>query len=188
MDKWFYFYVHRPREPVVVWVADTWVAVHPGTNRLIGRGLRDNDDQLPAIVITEESTVWPKDLSARILVDRCDLAWPKDLNNAADPAIQWAVGSETTFNKSTTWTKEVYAWISENLRHVWALKYQNRVYCVNWGPHRGFRWGIAVNLCRQLNLPRPLGAIVDADNYDNLSAAVQALFETIVEQEGIRLQ
>ena len=187
LDKWFYFYVNKPREPVVVWVSQHCIAVHPGTNRLIGCLLRAQNIVLPALVIKQNPSVFPKDLGPMTEIACCDLPWPQDINSSSEPAIQWAVGNETSFNRGE-WKNEVFGWVRDNLNYVWALKYQSRVYCVNWGKHWGFKWGVALALSKYLRWPRPLGGVVDAADYHSLDQAVQVLFKKIVEKEGIQLE
>jgi len=167
LDKWFYFYIHNPKRPVIIWKikAVDQYQLQPGTNRYIGMALRGSSEWLDAYYITDEPVPSYEELQILEMIDYKDV---NDLGPNFDqitldnPLHVWGVGENEIH-----WHQPVFDWINANVKYKWGLEYKGKTYYVNY------------------SLFRRTKKIVRAEDYPNVHLAVQDLFRMIKIESGI---
>jgi len=92
LDKAFYFYMHTPKDPIVlnekIFKKSTGYVIHPGLNRYLGLCFRDEPVWADAIIISQgEPMQWPN-------VEILDFIDEKDIEERIDDS-EWAkIGAE----------------------------------------------------------------------------------------------
>jgi hypothetical protein len=184
LDKWFYFYIHDAFKPVVIWKIENsntsnW-HLHPGTNRYIGTALRNNNEWIDGILITDTSV----DSREIKILDKIDyLDWNGydlefDKKMPCNDLQNWAIGSQ--MSDDPFWFCDVYKWITNNVKDRWGLEYQGTIHYVSPGEHHIQIFGKKYYLSF-----RRTKTIIKASDYPDLKTAVKTLFEMIKESQQI---
>ena len=170
LNKWFYFYINNPVQPVIIWSTTNTIRLEPGTNRYIGVALRESNIEIDGICITDCDTNIPNEVSLGDYIDSTDikLEIPKQLD-ATSELCNWAIGNTTTLNNGE-WYEPAFKWIADNLKYAWALDVNNQLYFLN----KGYNFFI---------FPRKVKEVVKASDHNNLEEAVKHLFKKVVECE-----
>lgn len=133
LDKWFYFYINDPIMPIVVWDDESAIGyqIQPGTNRYIGTALRDNNEWIDAVYITNKAdTCNTNELTLSHCIDVYNANSLDSHNITLDnPIHKWGIGDQTLYDPS--WIPPVFDWIHKNLKYKWGLEYQGHVHYVN---------------------------------------------------------
>lgn len=187
LDKWFYFYINDPVEPIIIWSMrnfradgrDTGFHIEPGLNRYTGIALRKSKIQIPGRLITDydidDSKIKiPREIEILDVVDSVDL--PPLLHDYCPtfdkngPREAWAIDGETNLNDNA-WHIPVYKWIEDNLEHTWGLEYKDKLHYVNYvnGGH---------------TTRAETANIVSVKDFRSLSDAVSELFAQISREEN----
>jgi len=187
LDKWFYFYMNEPVNPVIVWKSqDTnHYQLQPGTNRYIGVALRGNNDTINGLIISDcpkEAYHAPEEIQIFDIVDSTNLDLDDystiDLKHASH---QWGVADHTLY-RDNSWYDPVWDWIYKNLKHSWGLEYNNKIYYVNSNKH--FQKDKIIENFRSIHARfKKTNTIIKASDFPNVQAAVQHLFGLIKKTE-----
>ena len=176
LDKWFYFYINNPTDPVIVWKAAklNHYQLQPGTNRYIGTALRDSNEWLNGAFVTDDISSIEKVTSEIEILDLFETA-NLDANDPNfyqitldNPSHKWGIGNQTFCDDS--WYAAVWNWIYENLEYRWGLEYNGTTYYVNAERH-------------PRSSHKQIKTVLDASNFPNIQTAVQQLFITILTTE-----
>ena len=175
LDKWFYFYMHNPTQPVIIWKISKspYWQLEPGTNRYIGTALRKNNEWINGILITDEII----NTDEIIVLDKIDsIDWQGDdlaLHNIPCNNIhEWGIGSQ--IKDDPFWFRNVYKWITNNVKNKWGLEYHGTIHYVSPGGHHIQIFGKKYYLSF-----RRTKTIIKASDYPDLQTAVKTLFEMI---------
>lgn len=168
LNKWFYFYINKPVQPIIIWVGDNLLRLEPGSNRYIGTALRQTGESIPAIAIVEGEPVVPKEITILDFIEEADFNMEHKLSSDS-LFVKWALGNSTTLN-SNDWYVPAFKWIRKNLKYSWGLEYQNKTYFLN-GEKKYF-----------LFTPR-LKETVRVEDHKNFESAVIHLFKKVLETE-----
>ncbi len=172
LNKWFYFYINEPVQPVIIWIGKDSVRLEPGTNRYVGNALRSRNTPIPGIAIVDDSATIPESIQLLDYIEESNLAF--DISGKLDATsniCKWAIGSATTLN-SNDWYKPAFQWIRENLKYTWALEYKGQKYFLNQRK-------------RLFVFPSKPKSIVKVENYDSFEDAVIDLFNQVCLYEGV---
>jgi YHS domain-containing protein len=166
LDKWFYFYINQPTDPVIVWKSKLYAEwqLQPGTNRYIGTALRNSKEWLAGEFITDDVVESTDEISILELIDTADLDFDSYQITLDDPAHKWGVGNQTLYDP--VWIQPVFDWIHDNVKYRWGLEYQGKTYYVS-------------SERRLTSMFKKTKNIIHADNYPNIQTAVQLLFQEI---------
>lgn len=187
LDKWFYFYINEPVQPVIVWKSANlnYYQLQPGTNRYIGVALRGNNDNINGFFITdyfEETNCIPTEIKIVNFADSIDLNLDDyssiDLKNSSHA---WGIGNHTLY-KDNSWYDPVWDWIYDNLKYSWGLEYNNKIYYVNSNKH--LQKNKIVENFRSIHaLFKETQTVVKSSDFPDVRAAVQHLFKLIKTNE-----
>jgi hypothetical protein len=190
LDKWFYFYINEPIKPVIVWKTSNLnnYQLQPGTNRYIGVSLRNNNELIDGLFVTDnEKEIYrtPDEIKVFDLVDSVDL----DMDypdfyyiHAKTESHIWGING--TYNFTSGWYQPVWDWIGANLKHSWGLEYNGKIYYVNRHT-RVQRYSLIENLRSIRSCFRKPYTIVQASDFPNVQQAVHHLFELIKTTEKL---
>jgi hypothetical protein len=169
LDKWFYFYKNNPTQPVIIWKSKhlSNYQLQPGTNRYIGTALRNNNEWIDGIFITDDHITTLKEIEILNLIESIDMptSCPDFYQITLDnPVHKWGIGDQTLYDPA--WIQPVYDWVHNNVKYTWGLKFNKKIYYVN-------------SERRISSIFKKTKHIVDANDYPSLQLAVQELFKII---------
>ena len=170
LDKWFYFYKNNPTQPVIIWKSKhlSNYQLQPGTNRYIGTALRNNNEWIDGVFITDDHITTLKEIEILNLIESIDMptSCPDFYQITLDnPVHKWGIGDQTLYDPA--WIQPVYDWVHNNVKYTWGLKFNKKIYYVN-------------SERRISSIFKKTKHIVDANDYPSLQLAVQALFKIII--------
>ncbi len=172
LDKWFYFYMNEPIQPVIIWIKQNYLRLEPGTTRYVGTALRQCAHPILGIAIIEDNASIPENITIIDYIEESNLSM--DISDKLDeksPLCKWAIGSTTTLN-SNDWWGPALKWIKRNVKHTHALEYKGKQYYLNQRK-------------KMLIFPSEAKIVVKVENYDKFEYAVIDLFKQVCLYEGI---
>jgi hypothetical protein len=173
LNKWFYFYMNNPIQPIVIWIGKNGIRLEPGTNRYVGVALRQSSCSIPAIAIVEDDAAIPDFITILDCIESSNLEF--DISGALDSnskLCKWAIGTATTLN-SFKWYIPAFKWIRKKLKYTWVLEYQGKKYFLN--QHRQF-----------FIFSPKIKKVVKVEDYKNFEDSVIDLFNQVCEYEGLK--